>query len=120
VNQRPTGRRSGAGRRSGNPAVRAGTVPPTPARASLERRSHRPLARLAALPRWSVVVGILVLVVAALIVPGLVGALLLLVVGALLAWLLALAWPVLGIAGRANRILLLVLVVAYASWKLLA
>lgn len=120
MNQRPSGGRRGTGRRSGNPAVRAGAVPPTPARAALERRSSRPLAVLAALPRWSVVVGILVLVVAGLISPGLVGALLLLVVTALLTWLLTLAWPVLGVGGRANRILPLVLLVAYAGWKLLA
>jgi hypothetical protein len=119
VNQRPKGRQRAAGR-SGNPAVRSGAIPPTAARAALERRSSGPLARLAALPRWSVMIGILVLVVAALILPGPAGAALLAVVAALLGWLLALAWPALGIAGRANRILLLVLVVAYAGWKLLA
>jgi uncharacterized membrane protein len=97
-------------RRSGNPAVRAGAVPPSPARAKVERRSLPLLVRLNAVPRWLLLVVVLLLAVAGLLLPGIVGAALLLVVGALAAWLLVLSWPALGPGARAARVLILVLI----------
>ena len=118
MNQHPTDPKRGASRRSGNPAVRAGAVPASDARRALERRSRRPLTLLAALPTWSVIVGVLALVVAALLLPGVAGAVLLLVVAAILGWLLALAWPAISGRGRASRVLVVLLLVGYAGWKL--
>ncbi len=107
-------------RRSGNPAVRAGAVPPSPARAEVERRSWPLLVRLAAVPRWLLLVVVLVLAIAGLLLPGIAGAALLLVVGALAAWLLVLSWPALGPGARSARILILVLIAFDAGIKLLA
>jgi uncharacterized membrane protein len=105
-------------RRSGNPAVRAGAVPPSPARAAVERRSMPVLLRLNAVPRWLLLVLVLVLAVAGLLLPGLLGAALLLVVFALAAWLLLLSWPVLGSGARSARILILVLIAVDAGIKI--
>ncbi len=97
-------------KRSGNPAVRAGAVPPSPARAGVERRSRPLLVLLNAVPRWLLLVIVLVLAVAGLLLPGVLGAALLLVVGGLAAWLLVLSWPVLGPGARAARVLIVMLV----------
>ncbi len=121
-------RRSQRRNRSGNPAVRAGAEPAKPqraakpagpARAGVERRSRPLLMRLNALPRWLVLVVALAFVVAGLAVPGIVGGLLLLVFAALLGWLLALSWPILGPLARAARVVLLTALLAYAVAKLL-
>ena len=97
-------------RRSGNPAVRAGAVPPSPARARLERRSRPWLLRLAAVPRWLVLVLVLALAVAGLLLPDWAGAVVLLVVAGLAAWLTAMAWPALGPGARSARVLILLLI----------
>lgn len=104
-------------RRSGNPAVRAGAVPPSPARAKVERGSMPLLMRLAQLPRWLVVIVLLALVIAGLVLRGPAGAAVLLLVGALAAWLLVLSWPALGPGARSARVLVIVLIAVDAGIK---
>jgi hypothetical protein len=120
-NEREAQARDAARRRSGNPAVRAGAAEPGPAgpgRQRFEQRSRPWLTRLAALPGWALLVTILVLVIVGLLVNGWVGALLLLVVAALMVWLLALSWPVLKGRDRALRIAVIVLVLVDVVWKI--
>jgi uncharacterized membrane protein len=106
-------------RRSGNPAVRAGAVPPSsPARQELERRSRPWLVRLVALPRWLVLLVVLALAVTGLLLPGWVGAAILVVVGLLAGWLTALAWPALGPGARAARVLILLLLAVDVGIKI--
>jgi len=105
-------------RRSGNPAVRAGAVPPSPARVKVERTSLPLLVRLAGVPRWLVLVVTLVLVISGLLLPGVAGAVILLAVGVLAGWLFVLSWPALGAGARAARILILLLVVLDAGIKI--
>ena len=90
--------------------------PPT-SPGSGQPRGRALLVLLARLPRPAVLLLTLGLVVAGLFLPGIPGAVLLLVVGALLAWLLALAWPVLAPAARLPRVLTVALVLGYAAWK---
>lgn len=90
--------------------------PPTPPGAG-QPRGRALLLLLARLPRPAVLLLTLGLVVAGLFLPGLPGAVLLLVVSLLLAWLLGVAWPVLAPAARVPRVLTVALVLAYAAWK---
>ncbi len=105
-------------RRSGNPAVRAGAVPPSPARAKVERTSLPLLLRLSAVPRWLLLVVMLVLVIAGLVLPGVAGAALLVLVGLLVTWLLVVSWPVLGPGTRAARVLVVALLAVDAGIKI--
>ena len=105
-------------RRSGNPAVRAGAQPPSTARQALERRSRPWLLRAAAIPRWLVLIVVLGLAIAGLLLPGWVGAVVLVVVGVLAGWLTALAWPALGPGARAARVLILVLLAVDVGIKI--
>jgi hypothetical protein len=77
------------------------------------------LVLLSRLPRWVVLIALLVVVVAGLSLPGALGAVLLLVVAVVLGWLLRLAWPVLPPPARLPRLLTIALVVGYAGWKAL-
>lgn len=77
------------------------------------------LVLLSRLPRWVVLIGLLAVVVAGLALPGALGAVLLLVIAAVLGWLLQVAWPVLAAAARLPRLLTIALVVGYAGWKAL-
>ena len=122
-------RRSG---RSGNPAKAAAParplgprpqrLPTTPAsdtRRALERWSAPVILTLNRLPRLLVPILLAVVLVAGLLVPnGIVGGLLLLVVGAFLAWLVALSWPVIAGAARLIRVVTVVAVVGIAVLRL--
>jgi hypothetical protein len=90
--------------------------PPAPS-GSGQPRGRALLLLLARLPRPAVLLLTLGLVVAGLFLPGIPGAVLLLVVGLLLAWLLGVAWPVLAPAARVPRVLTVALVLGYALWK---
>ena len=105
-------------RRSGNPAVRAGAQQPSPARQELERRSRPWLMRLSAVPRWLVLLVVLALAITGLLLPGWVGAAILVVVGALAGWLTALSWPALGPGARAARVLILLLLAVDVGIKI--
>ena len=117
------GSNDGRRRRSGNPAVRAGAAEPRPASAGRERfeqRSRPWLLRLNALPRWVVLVAVLVLAIGGLLLPGITGAVVLLLVGVLAAWLTALSWPVLSPGARGARLAILLLIVVDAVFKVVA
>ncbi len=83
-------------------------------RAEFERRSGPSLRRLAALPRWSVLVGVVVLLVGGLLLHGAVAALLLGVLAAFLGWLLMLSWPALQPVPRLLRLLVVAALVGIA------
>jgi hypothetical protein len=86
----------------------------SPLRPRVERWSLPVLARLRVAPRWLVFVAVLGLVVGGLFAPPPLGALLLAVVGALMAWLTYLSWPALPPGGRASRVLVVLLVLGVA------
>jgi hypothetical protein len=83
-------------------------------------RGRALLVVLARIPRPLLLLMMLAVVVAGLALPGWAGACLLLALAALLAWLLALSWPVLAPSARLPRVLTIALLVAYAGWKALA
>jgi sterol desaturase/sphingolipid hydroxylase (fatty acid hydroxylase superfamily) len=87
---------------------------PDSSRAALERRLAAPLVFLTRLPRWLPFAVVLVLVVVAVLVNGVVGAVALLVVAALLALLGYLSWPALEPSGRALRVGTVGVVIAVA------
>jgi hypothetical protein len=86
-------------------------------RQSVEQASLKPAAYLQQLPRWLIPVLVAVLFVGGIAVRGWLGAALLLVVTAFLAWLAALSWPALGPQGRALRVLILAALVGLALWQ---
>jgi hypothetical protein len=83
-------------------------VPPQPT------RSQVLLARLHALPRLTVPAIVLVLTVAGLLAPPLIGAPCLVVLAVFLGWLASLAWPRLDSTGRLLRALVVGLLVGAA------
>jgi hypothetical protein len=82
-------------------------------RESFERASLRPLTFLSGLPRFVPFLGILVLTLAGILLPGPAWLLLVLVILVLL-WILALAWPRLTTAERLMRVAVIVLMAAIA------
>jgi hypothetical protein len=86
----------------------------SPFRRAVERRSAFVLVFLRSLPR--AVPGLMVvgLLVAALLAPPVVSAVALLVVALLLVWLTFLSWPVVPAQGRAVRLVVIAVVIAYA------
>ena len=86
--------------------------PPGPARQALERVSLPLLTRVARLPRPVPFLVLLALLVAGVLVSGPVGAVLVGLVAAVVAWLLALAWPGLTGVERLGRVAVLLLAVA--------
>lgn len=110
--RRPQQRSPKSNHRNPAAATKAASPPATGARATLERRSVRPLLVLHSLPSWLVPAALAVLLLAGLALPRWAGVLLL-VPAVFLGWLLALSWPVTSPAGRAIRVLVvLALVVA--------
>jgi len=63
------------------------------------------LVRLNGLPRWSIVIGLGVFLIAGLLVAGVIGGILLLLLTIFVGWLLFLSWPVLEGTGRFTRLL---------------
>lgn len=99
----------------------SGEHPPWPERSwrdGVVRRSVRVVAYLRGLPRWVPAAVVAVIFLTGLAMPGPAGAAALLAVAALLCWLLVLSWPVLAPAGRALRVLALVLLVVVAGASL--
>ena len=115
------GNQAGRRRRSGNPAVRAGAADPRPAtsgRERFEQRSAPWLFRLNAVPRWALLVVVLVTVIVGLLLPGIAGGVVILLAAAVAAWLTAVSWPLLGPGARAARVLILLLFVGDAVAKI--
>jgi uncharacterized protein DUF6703 len=88
-----------------------------PFRRRVEERSAAALDRLHRFPAWLPLVVVLALTVAGLSVHGPAGALILLVLAALVGFLCYLSWPVLTGNARLVRLLVLALVVAAAVWQ---
>jgi uncharacterized membrane protein len=92
---------------------------PSPLRRAVSDASAPVLRVLSRQPKWLVGVVPLALLVAGLIVPGIGGAVLLLVVAALAGWLAYLSWPVAASTGqRAMRVLVVLALVGYAAYKI--
>jgi hypothetical protein len=101
--------------RTQNPSRRpAPTSDASPARRRLEIASAGPLLVLSRLPKWVVPAVLALLLVGGLAINSPWSALFLVPVALFLAWLLALAWPVLSTRGRLMRLLVVLLVVAAA------
>ena len=77
-------------------------------------RSAPALLWLHGLPRWALMVALLVMLVAGLLIPGIIGAALLLILAAITAWLLILSWPLLDTGGRFLRMLVPIALTAVA------
>jgi uncharacterized RDD family membrane protein YckC len=118
--QRPRG---AAGGRSGSPAGRPapagrpGTPGASETRQAVERFSARPLVFLTQLPRWVLLLVVLGLLISGFAVPGLIGAIALLLVGILLGWLAYLSWPSINASGRVLRVIALACMVVIVVWQ---
>jgi hypothetical protein len=122
--------RSGGQRPRGNPAARSGPPadarpapvgPVTPGasgtRQAVERFSARPLFFLAHLPRWIPMLVALGLLVTGFIVPGLIGAAVLLLVAIFLGWLAYMSWPRINASGRVMRVIAMGCMVILIVWQ---
>ena len=89
-------------------------------RATVERRSALVLVFLRGLPRPVPGLAVVGLVVAGLLAPPVAGGIALLLVAALLAWLMYLSWPAVAPTGRAVRLVVLAIVVAYGLVRLVS
>jgi uncharacterized membrane protein len=69
-------------------------------------------------PRWLLGVILIAVALGGLLIPGIVGALLLLLLAAFLAWLAAMSWPRVDAAGRLLRVLTVAVVVGAAVMHL--
>ena len=87
----------------------------SPARQSVEQASARPLALLHQLPVWLVPLVALVLLITGLAVRGVVGAVALCLMAALLGWLAFVSWPGLSTRGRVGRALAIACVLVAAG-----
>jgi hypothetical protein len=87
------------------------------ARQSVEQASLKPLAYLQHMPRWLIPVLVATAFVGGIAVRGWIGAALLFVVTAFLAWLAVLSWPALDTRGRVLRVLILAALVGLALWQ---
>jgi hypothetical protein len=83
----------------------------------VERFSARPLVFLHQMPRWALLLVVLGLLVSGFAVPGLIGAVLLLLVAILLGWLAYLSWPSINTSGRAGRVVALACMVVIVVWQ---
>ena len=86
-------------------------------RRAVERRSARSLLYLHQLPRWVPPVVLAVLLVVGLAVKGPAGAAALCALAAVVGWLAALSWPRLTAAGRAGRLLTILVLIAVAGYQ---
>jgi hypothetical protein len=84
---------------------------PSPLRARLEVASRPLLVRLTALPKQAVPLASVVLFAVAILAPGPVAAVALVLIGLFLVWLTFLAWPAVGVGGRLMRLVMIGLVV---------
>ncbi len=113
--------RGSAARRPQQPRQRP-NIPSSPHDSLLVRYSRRPLTWLHGAPRWLIVIVMSLALVAGLVLSGpwmVLGGLLLMLVALLLAWLLALAWPVLTPASRIIRLLAVLSLTGVAVLKML-
>ena len=113
--QRPRGTSAGRPGSPGGrpvPAGRPGQPGASETRQAVERFSARPLVFLHQLPRWILLLIVLGLLISGFAVPGLIGAIALLLVAILLGWLAYLSWPSINASGRVLRVIALACMVA--------
>ena len=87
------------------------TDAPLPLRTRLEVASRPLLVRLTALPKQAVPLATVALFAVAVLTPPPVALVALVLIGLFLVWLTFLAWPALGVGGRAMRLVMIGLVV---------
>jgi len=87
------------------------------ARRAAERHSARPLLYLHQLPRWVPPLVLAALLVVGLAAKGAAGAAALCAVAVVLGWLAVVSWPRLTTAGRAGRLLAVVVLLAIAGFQ---
>ena len=122
---RPSGqrRRGATSGRPGTPADRSvpAAVPGTPGasetRQAVERFSARPIVFLQHLPRWMLLLVVLGLLISGFFVPGVIGAVALLLVAIFLGWLAYLSWPRINLSGRVLRVIALSCMVVLVVWQ---
>ena len=118
--QRPRGTSAGRPGSPGGrpvPAGRPGQPGASETRQAVERFSARPLVFLHQLPRWILLLIVLGLLISGFAVPGLIGAIALLLVASLLGWLAYLSWPSINASGRVLRVIALACMVAIVVWQ---
>jgi hypothetical protein len=99
------------------PAGRPGQPGASETRQAVERFSARPLVFLHQLPRWILLLIVLGLLISGFAVPGLIGAIALLLVAILLGWLAYLSWPSINAPGRVLRVIALACMVGIVVWQ---
>ena len=87
-----------------------------PEKSALRRQSAVFLLYVHQLPRWVPLVLMLALLAAALLLKGVLGAVFLVALAAILVWLAFLSWPTLRPGDRAFRVLTIVLVLGGAAY----
>ena len=118
--QRPRGTSAGRPGSPGGrpaPAGRPGQPGASETRQAVERFSARPLVFLHQLPRWILLLIVLGLLISGFAVPGLIGAVALLLVAILLGWLAYLSWPSINASGRVLRVMALACMVVIVVWQ---
>ncbi|SHN25508.1 DUF6703 family protein [Cryptosporangium aurantiacum] len=80
-------------------------------------RSAALLAFLLRLPRFVLVLGVMAILLAGAFLPGIPGAVLVLAIAALLAWLARLAWRSASSGARAGRVVAVAVLLAFALTK---
>jgi uncharacterized protein DUF6703 len=121
--QRPRGAPGGhPGSPAGRPApadrsIRPATPGASETRQAVERFSARPLVFLHQMPRWVLLVIVLGLLISGFGVPGLIGAIALLLVAIFLGWLAYLSWPSINASGRAGRVVAVVCMLVIVVWQ---
>jgi membrane-bound ClpP family serine protease len=83
----------------------------------VERFSARPLVFLTQLPRWVLLLIVLGLLISGFAVPGLIGAIALLLVASLMGWLAYLSWPSIKASGRAARVVAVASMLVIVVWQ---
>lgn len=95
---------------SSNPPGKSG-------RATFEDLSRGPLQTLNRVPRPLIVIGLAAFLVGGLLAPPAIGAVLLVILGLFLAWLIALSWPLLPATSRLMRLITVGLVFGAAALR---
>jgi hypothetical protein len=89
----------------------------SPARRAVEQRAAAPLLFAAQLPRWLPPLVMVALLVTGLAVRGVIGAVALCLVAAVLGLLGFVSWPQLSLPGRLGRAVVIGAVLAVAAWQ---
>lgn len=111
-------RRNGGSRPLGPRPQRVPAPTKSEARAKFERISLRPLTVIHRLPRLIVPVLMGALLLTGLLLPSNWAGLLLVALAAVLGWFVALSWPAIVPSARVLRVVVIVVILAAAVWRL--